>query len=323
MKKPASLFIIFAILLSSLAISVNALAVDSTLLHYKPHDPKLKYGLTMTSRSRPEAVFELGPLEETEDFLTISQRVGSESDGLLDIALTVDEINWNQHGPSRGSSYKREEIIGNTGYLRVNVLGKVAEARGIPHFSSIYFHRDNLSGPPLDIYRTLTMLYPQFPMRLLKKGDQWKLKDDIFIESAKALPIRGIATLKYELEMTVKRNIKYSLIDYTERKGHRAVRVGFEATFSTEGAIATEAVEHYTEGDGTCSGDLYFSLDDGILLEVKMKSELNESRSTGGRVRHWFNPETSINILLGGQKSTPITWLTKQEVHFELLGEKQ
>ncbi len=307
MKKPARLFVIPAILLLSLAISVNALAVDSTLLHYKSHYSKLKYGLTMTSKSRPEALFELGPQEETEDFLTLGQRVGSASDGLLDIALTVDGINWEQHGPSRGSAYKREEIIGNTGHLRVNVLGKVAEASGIPHFSSIYFHRDNLSGPPLDIYRTLTMLYPQFPMRLLKKGDRWKSRDEIFIESAKALPIRGIATLKYELE----------------RKGHRAARVGFDATFSTAGAITTEAVEHYTEGDGTSSGDLYFSLDDGILLEVMMKSELNETRSTGGRVRHWFNPEKSINILLGGQKSTPITWLTKQETHFELLGEKQ
>jgi hypothetical protein len=266
MKKPASLFVIPATLLLNLVISVNALAVDWTLLHYKSHDSNLKYDLTITSKSRPEALFEIGPQEVTEDILTLSQRVVSESDGLLDIALTVDDINWEKHGPSRGSAYKREEIIGNTGHLRVNVLGNVAEARGIPHFSSIYFHRDNLSGPPLDIYRTLMMLYPQFPMRLLKKGDQWKSRDEIFIESASALPIRGIATLKYELEMTVKINIKYSLIEYLERKGHRAARVGFDATFSTEGAITTEAVEHYTEGDGTCSGDLYFSLDHGILL---------------------------------------------------------
>lgn len=297
----------------------SSVSSGEELLHYTSHLP-LKYNLTITAKSQAEALFRPGPVEEHKDMLTLSQQVQKVGEGLLDIAYTVDEINWEEHGPSAGSAYKREEILGNTGHIKVNLLGKVEEAGGIPHISSRYFHRDSLDGPPLDIYRALMMLYPQFPLRLLKKGDSWKVRDKILMESAEALPIRGIATLKYELEMTVKRSIKYTLIDYVQKNGHRAAHIGFDATFSTDGTIITESQENYTEGDGSCSGELYFSVDEGILLEVSMESEVNEMKSQGGRARHWFNPEQSITIALGGYKSTPITWLTKQEIHFELAG---
>ena len=122
--------------------------------------------------------------------------------------------------------------------------------------------------------------------------------------------------------MTVRWDITYTLIDYTERKGRQAAHIGFEATFNTEGTIMTESRESVTEGDGKCSGDIYFSPEEGLILEVRMESEVSEMKSAGGGVRHWFNPEISIFIVLGGQRSTPITWRTAQEVHFELSGEK-
>jgi hypothetical protein len=121
--------------------------------------------------------------------------------------------------------------------------------------------------------------------------------------------------------MTVAKDVKYRLIDYVERNGRRTAHIGFEATFNTEGAVTTESSENYTEGDGECSGDLYFSLEKGLVLEFAMKSKVNESKSQGRSVRHWFNPKKSIVAMLGGLRSTPIMWLTDQEVHFELIGE--
>ncbi|MDB4444161.1 hypothetical protein N9174_02345 [bacterium] len=294
---------------------------EAELLHYKPQSEALHYKLRIWSKSQAQGLFEPGPVEAAEDLMTLTQRVKKSASGLFDITHRVDGINWEAHGPTSGSAYKREEIIGNTGYIRVNLLGRVAEARGIPHISSRYFHRGSLDGPPLDIYRAMLMLYPQFPLKLLKKGDRWKTRDKIIIESAEAVPIRGIATLKYELDMTVARDVKYRLIDYVERNGRRTAHIGFEATFNTEGAVTTESSENYTEGDGECSGDLYFSFEKGLLLEFAMKSKINESKSQGRSVRHWFNPKKSIVTMLGGLRSTPIMWLTDQEVHFELIGE--
>ena len=328
MKRLAGCLLAFvvALLLFNVGGSSNAAASQGELFYYRPQLQPLRYDLSISTRSQALALFGPGPQEEHEDIIRFSQKVERTGDGLLDIALTVDEIDTREQGPKAselyltprgGAAYERKEIIGNTGHTLINVLGVVKEVRGIPHFGSVYFHPENLGGPPLDIYPVMSMLYPQFPMRILKEGDSWKVKDEITIESAEALPIRGIGTLKHELSMTVKKDMEYTLIGYVQRGGYQTAHIDFNGVFSMDGEMITEAGGDYLEGRGKSSGELYFAPGEGLLVEVSIKSEVNEQKSKDGNVAHWFNSEVSTALFLA-QRTATITWLTDQNVHFIL-----
>ncbi len=306
--------------------SAHAASGDGALLYYRPQPQPLQYNLSITTRSQAVALFGPGPQEEHEDRIRLSQKVEESGDGLLGIALTVDGINLEEPeprarelhlNPRGGSAYRRQEIIGNTGHTLINLLGAVKEVKGIPHFGSVEFHSQNLAGPPLGIYPALTLVYPQFPMRLLKKGDSWKIKDEFTIESAEALPIRGLGTLKHELIMTVKRDLDYTLIDYVPRGKYQTVHIGFNGTFSVDGEMVTEAGGDYLDGHGRSSGELYFAAAEGLLVEVLIKSKLNEQKAKDGNAAHWFNSEVSMAVFWG-QPSAAVTWLTDQDVHLVL-----
>jgi len=212
MKKPVRHHLVFlaALLFLNAGGSSNATPSQREFFHYRPHPEPLQYNLSITTKSRASALYGPGPQEEHEDLLRLSQKVQQAGDGFLEIALTVDEINAEDTGPKAsefyltprgGSAYERKDIIGNTARTFINLLGAAKEVRGIPHFGSVYFHPQNLSGPPLDLYPAMNMLYPQFPLRSIKEGDRWQVEDEVSIESAQALPIRGIGTLKHELNI--------------------------------------------------------------------------------------------------------------------------
>ncbi len=306
--------------------SSRVAAQDGQFFTYKPQVQSLKYDLSITTQSQAVALFLEGPREEHQDKISLTQRVERAGDGLLDIALTVDDLNGKEEEPPSselhltprgGSAYKRKEIVGNTGHTVINLLGEVKEMRGIPHFGSVYFHPQNLGGPPLDIYPVMGMLYPQFPMRLLHEGEEWTVQDEILIESAQALPIRGLGTLKHELNMTVKRDLEYRLAGFVQRGKYKTAHIRFNGTFSMDGEMITEAGGDYIEGTGTSSGELYFAPDEGLLVEVLIQNEVNEQKSQDGHVVHWFNSEVSMAVFFG-QRTPPITWLTDQTVHFVL-----
>ncbi len=186
MKKSVGCLAAFAvaILLSNVRGFSQVTESDGQFFSYKPQVQPLEYALSITTQSQAVALFLPGPQEEHADLISLTQKVERTGDGLLDIALTVDKLNTIEEGPQTselhltprgGSAYKRKDIIGNTGHTLINLLGVVQEVRSIPHFGSVYFHPENLGGPPLDIYPVMTMLYPQFPMRLLREGDRWKV----------------------------------------------------------------------------------------------------------------------------------------------------
>lgn len=306
--------------------SASAADEDLRLLHYRPQLKPLRYDLSIATRSQADALFETGPKEEHRDILNVNQKVERAGEDLLDIVLTVDGINDKEQvsqarefhlTPRGGSAYKREDILGNSGHTAINLLGVVKEAKGIPHFGSVYFHPDNLSGPPLDIYAVVAIIYPAFPLKLLKNGEGWKVRDQIAFGSADALPIRGLATLKADLAMTVKREMDYQLIDYVQRGKYKTAHIRFRGSFSMDGKMTTEGGGDYIAGDGTSSGELYFAPDEGLVIEVSMKNEASERKSQDGTIVHWFNAEKSIAITTA--RPTPeITWFTKQDVRFAL-----
>lgn len=307
-------------------LSFDAAAAEGEFLYYRPHSQPLRYVLSVTTRSQADALFEPGPREERTDTISLSQKVEAAGEGLLDIVLTVDDINLRdqrpkagayQLNPRGGSAYERRDILGNSGHTLVNHLGAVREMRGIPHFGSLYFHPDSLTGAALDLYRALAMLYPEFPLRLLTQGDRWKVKNQIPIRSAEALPIRGIATLKHDLTMTVDRDIDYEVVGYVQKGQFKTVHVRFRGTFAMDGKMALEGGTDYLAGSGTSAADLYFALGEGVLVEASMKSEVNERKSQDGEAVHWFNATQSM-ALSTARRTTEITWLTEQDLHFAL-----
>ena len=328
MKKSLGFLAAFVagLLLLIAGVSSNTAAPQGEFLYYKPQLQPLRYDLSIITRSQALALFGPGPEEEHEDIIAFSQTVERAGDGLLDIALTVAEINPGEQGPETtelyltprgGSAYKRQEIIGNAGHTVINLLGLVKEVRGIPHFGSTYFHPENLGGPPLNIYPAMSMLYPQFPLRFLEEGDSWKVEDETTIGSAEALPIRGLGTLKHELRMTLKKDMEYTLVGYSQRGKYQTAHIVFNGVFSVEGEMITEAGGDYIEATGRSSGELYFAPAEGLLVEVSIKNELNEQKSKDGNVVHWFSPEVGMATFLA-QRTAAITWLTDQDVRFLL-----
>lgn len=328
MKKSRKHLLAFvvALLLLNAGVSSDAAPSHPEFLYYKPHLQPLRYNLSITTKSEALALFGAGPQEEHEDLLRLSQKVLEADEGLFEIVLTVDEINPREAGakesdfhltPRGGSAYERKDIIGNSGRTFINLLGVPEEVQGIPHFGSVYFHPQNLSGPPLDLYPVMNMIYPQFPLRFIKEGDRWQVENEISIESAQALPIRGLGTLKHELNMTVRKDTEYTLIGYVKKGNYQTAHIEFTGDFRMEGEMITEAGGDYIEGSGKTSGELYFAPEEGLLVEVSMQTEINQQKSKDGNVVHWFNSEVNMATFLA-QRSAAITWLTDLDLHLVL-----
>ena len=138
------------------------------------------------------------------------------------------------------------------------------------------------------------------------------------MEPAEALSIGGLGTLKHELSMIVTRDLEYTLIGYVQKGTYRTAHIDFKGTFSMEGEMITLSGGDFIEADGKCSGEFFFALDEGLLMEVFIKSQFNEEKSKDGNTVHWFNSETNMAVFLG-QPTAPLTWLTEKDLHFVLV----
>ena len=99
---------------------------------------------------------------------------------------------------------------------------------------------------------------------------------------------------------------------------HYKPQLRFKGTFNIEGEMITESGGDFIESSGSSSGELYFAPDEGLLVEVLIKSEINEHKSKNGNVVHWFTPEVGMAVF-HGERTAPITWLTEQNVHYVLV----
>ena len=300
---------------------------EGELLTFKPYPGFLEYRLRVNTRSALETNSRSFGTErvsaEHEDVFTLSQSIKETDDGLLDIALTYDAINLLEHGPSIGAQYNREQIIGNTQHIVTTLLGEVKEATGLPHFASrnYYFSDDygNHDGVPLDMYRVMLAVYPQFPLRLLRKGDTWNVRDKITVTPADVNSVRGVATIAYDLNVDINRRITYTLLGFAERKGYRTAHVGFQARYGFEGSMTSGYYGYYSEGSGEDAGEFYFAPEKGIVVEALIKSNPVENKSIDGQtVRMWLDSETSIMLDLDDRRTVPLKWRTDKSISFEL-----
>ena len=138
MKNKRGIFVVLSLLLA-LTILLSSSVLGAELLFYKPYSGALRYNLTIKTHAlldtgnarRYGSVF-----RDHEDIMTLSQRVQETEEGLLDIATTVDKINFLPHGPTYGADYNREQIEGNTQHIKINLLGKVETATKTPSFGA-------------------------------------------------------------------------------------------------------------------------------------------------------------------------------------------
>ncbi len=252
--------------------------------------------------------------------MRLSQRIEETEEGLLDIATTIDQINLLPPEPGPGApgmTYRREDIVGNTQHIRINLLGKVEEARVFPHMASALFWKNGQDGPPLDFYNVLMLLNPRFPLALLDPGDSWETEEEIELEMADALPVAGLIELNYGLEMTVNQKIQYTFLDFVEKKGYRCAHIRFEAQFTTDGVLYG-ARGNYLEGKGESSGELCFAPKEGILVSAFMTHNASEKRSQDGLVVTFITPRESIFLDVEDRTTVPIPWRSERIVSLEL-----
>ena len=298
--------------------------LGAELLSYKPYEGTLHYNLTIHSHALLDAGLpgQYGKVvRDHEDIMALSQRVEETEEGLLDIATTVDKINpvpsTRGFGPP-GVVYKREEIQGNTQHIKINLLGEVEEARVLPHIASQYFWSNGEDGPPLDFYNVLTLLNPRFPLELLDAGDSWESESEIELGMADPLPLAGLMELRYELEMTVQQKIKYTLLDFVEKKGYRCARISFEAEFKTDGVMYSSGNGRYVDGLGESSGEFYFAPREGILVSASMTHNVAEKLSRDGQIRTNLTPREVIVLYAYDQTTIPLPWRSERTVSLEL-----
>ena len=318
--KRAILVVLISLLLFT--IPFNATVLGAEVLSYKPYSGALRYNLAIKTHALVDTGYPYHDGEifrDHEDLFTLSQRVEETEDGLLDIATTVDKINFLPHGPTIGAAHKREEIEGNTQHVKIDLLGTVTEADVLPHIGSNEFWRDGHDGPPLDFYNVMIMLNPRFPLALLDVGESWEVEEQIELGLAETLPVAGVMQLHYELEMTVKQKIKYTLLDFVDKKGYRCARVGFEAEFRTDGVLYDAHSGSYMLGNGESSGELYFAPKEGILVSASMKHNSFERRSVDGQIPFFITPEEEIRLYSYDQPTIPVPWRNERLVTFELV----
>ena len=105
----------------------------------------------------------------------------------------------------------------------------------------------------------------------------------------------GLAPLGHHLSVDIDREITYRLLGFVERKGYRTAHLAFDAQYDFEANSGVTSAEFYADGSGEDTGEIYFALDEGIVVEASITSRLSETKTQGGEmIRMWLNPETSV-----------------------------
>lgn len=309
--------------LFTLTVLSGGSVLGAELFFYKPYPGTLQYNLSI----KTHALLDTGLpgrfgkiVRDHEDIMNLIQRVKETDTGLLDIATTIEKINFLPHGPTHGATYKREEIEGNTQHVKINLLGKVEEAHVLPHIGSWSFWQEGgEDGPPLDFYNIMLMLNPRFPLELLEIGDSWESEDEMELGLAEALPVAGLMELHYELELTVRQKIQYTLLDWVEKKGYRCIRIGFEAKFRTDGVLYDAHTGTYVAGTGESSGEYYFAPAEGLLVSASITHKANEKRSIDGSIKTFLTRDEPMFLYSYDRPSIPIPWRSERTVSLELV----
>ncbi len=333
---------VLGLLVSSLMVWGPVLAAegDRTLLAYRGHPTALTYTLTVKT-SLKTLTHEGGDWRGTavkkshEDILGLGLEAKEGLDGLIDQTLTFTSINGKTSalGLSPGARegdvpilwLKREEIVGKAQEIRMDLLGRVKDATGVPHFVSPGFHNRTSDGPPLDMYRVLLTMFPQFSLKRVSPGEQWTVKDEAIVRDAKETPQGGPldSTRSHKLEAKVKRDITYIHQGFVERGGYRTAVIGITGSYTIDAKGVEPNNGHYVKGNGKLSGEYYFAPTEGLVVEAALKSKLNQSYTFDGLlVGYWMTPKERVSLILEDSTMPVVPWEGEQTIRLELAGSR-
>ena len=323
MKNHIKLLTISAIVFSVLAWgSLMAAAQQKVLLTYKPQATKLNYSLMVSSKMRLDThATSRWIFRNHKDLLDMAVEIRETGNGLLDVVTTFTKINERKYrGFAGGTHYKRSDLIGNSQHTKIDLLGNVKETEGAPHFGSrLFYGRED--GPALDMYRVLLMTLPQFPLKRVGKGDTWRVKDKLALKEAKGHHGRGgIMPKSHKLDIKLNRDTQYTLADFAQRNGYRTARILFKSRFRANATSSEATGSSYKVMRGESSGEIYFALDRGMVVEIAMTSLNQENYTQDGQVvSYWLNPKTMIFLDLEDTTTPPLLWHNNQTVRFQLV----
>jgi hypothetical protein len=292
------------------------------IFSYKPYSGHLEYSLNIKTHAEIDAGSgdsRGGIFRNHEDILTLSQNVKDAGDGLLDVSTTVEKINFLAHDPSKGVPPKKEEITGSTQHVKINLQGKVKEASVLHQFGSSQFWQRGDDGPPIYIYNIMLMLNPRFPLGRMDAGSTWEVDDVIKLGLMDAISNAERTSLLFELDMTVKQTIKYTLIGFENKKGYRCARIGVGVEFRTHGVIRDAHSGRYVEGSGKSSGELFFAPKRGVLVGASLKHRANEKMLKDGQILNFLSPEEMIFLYSDDHEPVPLPWRADSTITLELV----
>lgn len=334
------LIVVLGLLVSGLVVGGPVLGAegDRALLAYKGQPSALTYTLTVkTSLNtlthggggwRGDVV-----KKSHEDILGIRLEPTERSDGLIDQTLTFTSVNGKT--PALGLSpgaregdvpilwLKREDIVGKSQGVRMDLLGRVKEATGVAHFVSPGFHNRASDGPPLDLYRVLVTIFPQFSLKRVSPGEKWTVKEETIVQEPKEKAEAGVldSTRSHKLEAKVKRDITYTHQGFVERKGHRTAVIGVTGSYTVDVKAVDPNNGHYLKGNGKVSGEYYFSPTEGLVVEASLKSKLNQAYTFDGLLlTYWMNPKEKVSLIMEDSTMPWVPWEGEQTVRLELTG---
>ncbi len=341
MRRVQRLSVLFiSLLLPGLVAGAPALAGegDRALLTYKGQPAPVAY--TVTVKTSLNTLTHAGGgwrgdvvKKSHEDILGFKLEAKELADGLIDQALTFTGVNGKTAGLglSPGAQegdvpilwLKREEIVGNSQEVRMDLLGRVREATGVPHFVSPGFNNRASDGPPLDMYRVLLMVFPQFSLKRVSPGESWTVKNEAIVREAKEKAGAGPldSTRSHKLEAKVKRDITYTHQGFVERGGYRTAVIGVTGSYTVDVKAVEPNNGHYLKGNGKLSGEYYFAPVEGLLVEASLKSKLNQSYTFDGiLLTYWLNPKEKVSLMLEDTTMPWVPWEGEQTVRLELTG---
>lgn len=308
-----------------------AATAEKELLIYKGQPAALAYRLEVKTHHkvfdhRGGGYRKKTPERSHHDIIGFNLAVSEKPDGKVDQKLTFTSINgksaklWGRQGDVPVIWLNREQIVGNNQKLEMDLLGRVVAATGAPHFMSpSYRPKRSPDGPALDMYRILTMIFPQFPLRRVAVGETWRVKDKYTVGPAPEKDDAAIWKRPHKLDAKIRRNLRLTLKGFEQKGGYRVARIAVKGRFSADIKGIEPNNGHYVTTAGDVSGEFLFAPEKGLLVEATFKNKYHYSYAKDGvLVSIFLTPKERVSLLLEDDTTPPVPWRGNQSVHLEL-----
>lgn len=308
-----------------------AAAAEKIPLAYKDHSAALSYQIDVKSH---HVVFDHGgggwrgktPERSHHEVLSFDLKAQKKPDGVLSQIITFTGVNgkgaklWGKEGDVPVLWLKREQIVGSSQLMDMDALGKVVKATGAPHFMSPgYKQKPDPDGPPMDLYRVLTMIFPQFSPKPVGVGDSWVVRDRFVVGPAEENVDANIQRRSHKLEAKIRRDFRLTFKGMEEQKGYRVARIAFQGKFGADIKGIEPNNGHYVTATGQAAGEFLFAPEQGLLVGADFKSKFDFSYAMDGvLVGYYLTPKERISLLLEDRTTPPVPWRAEQQVRLEL-----